>query len=99
MARRKLRAKNPGRRVDPVNDGDDRMCLLLAMKGRSNQNIRQETDLSDGQISYRLRSYEIKRVDYRDGVSPLAKAVDKVASGIADRQLNQHLKTHMGKGI
>ncbi len=94
------RKRNPNRvhrRVDGVNNTQDHWCLLLAMRGRSNRAIFAKTGLSNGQISYRLRLYGVSRMDYRNGVGPLAKKVDKATEGLAEQTLLSHLRTYVGK--
>ncbi len=86
------------RRVDAVNNTQDHWCLILAMRGRSNRAIIAKTGLSPGQISYRLRLYGVSRMDYRNGVGPLAKKVDKETEAIAEQALLAHLRIYVGKG-
>lgn len=85
-------------RVDVINNYDDHACVLLAMRGRSNKAIYAKTGLSNGQISYRLKKFEIRRMDYRDGVSAFANQVDKMTETLAEASLLKYLKTHIGKG-
>lgn len=93
--------RNPNivsRPVDAVNNTQDRWCLILAMRGRSNRAIIAKTGLTPGQITYRLRLYEVSRMDYRNGEGPLAQKVDKATEGLAEQALIAHLRRHVGKG-
>jgi hypothetical protein len=87
-----------GRPVDIDQNPEDRECLILLLRGRSNAAIMKDTGLSQGQITYRANLFEVKRMDYRNGTSLFAKAVDKATEGIAEKALLQHLRTHVGKG-
>jgi hypothetical protein len=92
MARKVTRSPRP---VDPVNNGEDYQCLLLAMFGRSNHAIMSRTSLSQGQITYRLRKFEISRMDYRNGTGPVAEYIDRAAKGFARKALLAHLRQHV----
>lgn len=92
--RLKEEPKIPWRRVDPYNNPEDHECFIQAMLGRSNKCIYGKTGLSNGRISYRLKHWGVKRMEYRDGTSSLAQQVDKVARIIADRALISHLREH-----
>lgn len=54
---------------------EDLQCAILAALGFSTQHIMEQTGLSAGQISYRLRKGVIKRADYRNGTSAMAQRV------------------------
>ena len=91
---RKKQARLP-RPVDPVNNDQDFKCLLLAMYGRSNRAIIGQTNLSPGQISYRLRKFEISRMDYRNGEGPISAYIDQRAGGFARKALMAHLRQNV----
>lgn len=93
MARSKQ--KRSPRPVDPVNNSEDYTCLFLAMLGRSNRAIIGQTNLSQGQITYRLRKFEISRMDYRNGVGPVSDYIDQKAGGFARKALLNHLRQHV----
>lgn len=95
MPRRSAVARRSPRPVDPVNNDQDFKCLLLAMYGRSNRAIISKTKLSPGQISYRLRKFEVSRMDYRNGEGPLAEYVDQASGGFARKALLAHLRQHV----
>jgi hypothetical protein len=96
MARRKQQTSP--RPVDPVNNSQDHECLLLAMRGRSNRAIIKKTQLTPGQISYRLRKFDVSRMDFRNGEGQFAEAVDRATEGIAEKALLKYLRIHVGKG-
>lgn len=92
-----VRRQSP-RPVDPVNNWQDRWCLLLAMRGRSNRAIIKRTRLTPGQISYRLKKYDVSRMEFRNGEGRFAEIVDKSLKNIAHESLMQHLQRHVRKG-
>jgi predicted metal-dependent HD superfamily phosphohydrolase len=61
------------RRVDLLANSQDFTAALMASMGFSTKAIQDETDLTPGQISYRLRMGHISRADYRNGTSVLAR--------------------------
>lgn len=86
----------PHRPVDLLHDPDDFKCALLASLGFSTKAIMARTILSSGQITYRLHKGQIKRMEYRNGTSAIAKDVLKSHTDIAEpillRQLRKVLK-------
>lgn len=84
--------------MDVQNNTQDHLCVILALRGRSNRAIIQKTGLSPGQIHYRLKLFDVKRMEYRDGTSPFAVKIDKVTEELAEKALLDHLRTHVGKG-
>ncbi len=66
------------------------------MKGRSNRAIRAATNLTPGQITYRLRTFDVSRMDYRNGVGTFAKAFDQATADIAEKVLRRHLAKLFG---
>jgi hypothetical protein len=94
---KKQRAKRLPRPVDPVNNREDHICLLLAIRGRSNKAIIKETNYSPGMISYRLKKFGVSRMDYRNGEGPFAKAADKFTEVVAEKELLRYLRIHVGK--
>lgn len=52
---------------------DELRCAILAGMGFSTKLIMEETGLTACQISYRLKMAAIKRADYRNGNSDMAK--------------------------
>lgn len=56
-------------------DSDQLMCAYLASLGMSTKKIMEETGLSNCQITYRLKIADIKRADYRNGESEMAKRI------------------------
>ena len=76
-------------RVNWTSD-EDLQCAILASLGFSTRYIMQETGLSACQVSYRLGKGKIKRKDYRDGESDMAKrVVERVIPG--KRQIKEVL--------
>lgn len=85
------------RRVDPQNNWEDRWCLVLLIRGRSNKAIREQTGQTNGQIAYRAKKYECKRSDYRDGTSVFARRVDEVTDELAKSALKKYIAKHLGR--
>lgn len=75
----KKRVRQPGKISYAVNSKNF-LCLVLAAKCRSNACITRKTNLSDGQISYRLKQHNIKRMDIRNGYGEFARIVDESAT-------------------
>jgi len=75
----------------------DRGCEYMAMLGFSNRAIRSHIGLSDSQIQKKLKSAGIKRVDYRDGVNPIGRAVIQRLDHLAEKRLIQHIERHLLK--
>jgi hypothetical protein len=91
----------PHRRVDFFNEVDDHTCVLLASLGFSTRYICERTDLSPSQVTYRLQKAGLtqdnkaSRMDFRNGVSPMAKVVLGQVRQAADEQLIKHLKKYV----
>jgi hypothetical protein len=66
------------RRVD-WNNTEDVQCAILGSLGMSTKCISDKTGLSPCQVTYRLGRANIRRVDYRNGDSYVAKRVMKYA--------------------
>jgi len=68
------------------------LCCRLGALGFSTRFIEKQTGLSAGQIGYRLRRVGIRRRDYREGVSQIAKwLLDKTKVGV-DRNIEERLR-------
>lgn len=65
-------------RVNPITHDNDREVLYLGATGRSTRYISERTGLSPYQIAYRLRKDNIKRADYRNGVSTLSQKLERM---------------------
>ena len=84
----------PPRRVDWWLHKSDYECAYLGALGMSTRYIESKTDLTPGKISYRLKKASLKRMDYRNGTSPVAKTVLKFIRPLVLAELNSHLKNH-----
>ena len=82
-------------RVDLLHNEDDFQCVLLASLGFSNKYIEDRTGLSFGRIAYRLGKGGVKRADYRNGESAVAKALLKQSQGIVETTLQKQLRKRM----
>lgn len=79
----------------PVNFfdvADDFEAAFLGSLGFSTRCIMKHTKLRPGQITYRLRKAEIRRIDYRDGTSDTAKQVLKSLRDVLEKDLNTYLR-------
>jgi hypothetical protein len=80
------------RRVDFGLYNDDFQCALLGSLGFSSSMIESKTGLTSGRISYRLRKISIKRMEYRNGESTMAKMVLRNMKPTVERELRSYLK-------
>jgi hypothetical protein len=87
----KKKVRQPGRISYAVNSKNF-LCLVLAAKVRSNACIRRKTNLSDGQIYYRLKQHNIRRMDIRDGYGPIARIIDDDVTRHIENYLIQHIE-------
>ncbi len=62
-------------KVDFLYNQDDIRAALLGSLGFSTDYIMSRTKLTMSQVIYRLGKASIKRMDYRNGVSPIANIV------------------------
>lgn len=76
---------------------EDVSCEMMATLGFSNRAIRAHTGLTDNQIQLRLKRANIKRVDYRDAISPIGKAVVFKLDGLAEKKLVEHIERYLLK--
>ena len=83
--------KTQPRKVELLK-GDDFKCALLGSLGFSTKLIMQHTDLTPGQVGYRLRKGNIRRTDYRNGESAVASALLNKARVIALPTVKEHLR-------
>jgi len=74
--------------ITPLTTISDVQCILLARLGQSVKSIERTTGLSAGRIQYRLKLSGIKLSDYRDGKSPIAERMVKMAMAEGQEQLN-----------
>ena len=88
--------KRLDRRIITFAQGDDCKSVVLAKLGMSNRAIKARTRLSDNQITYRLakaRRVEENeggyRVEFRNGVSPLAQQLIDDLSGILEKEIHR----------
>ena len=73
-------------------DSRDFECALLAALGFSNSLITSRTGLSINQITYRLKRVDIRRSDYRNGHSMLAKLVTNKVHNQAKAEIEHKLR-------
>ena len=84
----------PPRRVDWWIYKEDYECAYLGALGFSTRYIQSKTGLSHGKIGYRLKKAMIRRMDYRDGVSPLAKVILQSVRPLMQKEVNAFLSDH-----
>lgn len=81
--RRHQSEKTIVQRVDFHIHANDFKCALLASLGWTTAAIMEETDLTQGQVQYRINKFEegrkrgalTHRASYRQGTSPIARSV------------------------
>ena len=72
-------------------DKEDIESMILGALGFSDKMIIKRTKLSNWRIHRNLRMINCKRKDYRDGVSKVAKIVDKRIGLTAYKEVNSKL--------
>ncbi len=77
--------------VDFANNPDDFETLILGALGKSSNFIASQTGYSPGQIAYRLKKREIKRIDYRNGISELSQRLLAVEKKVAYNYLRRKI--------
>lgn len=90
--KKKTNNKTAPRRVDFFDVADDFEAAFLGSLGFSTRCIMKHTKLRQGQITYRLKKAEIRRIDYRDGTSDTAKVVLQKLRDSLERDLNLYLR-------
>lgn len=82
------------RPVDFFRHDEDFECAYMGALGFSTRAILQiAKGLTSGQINYRLKKAQIRRMDYRNGVSHVALTVLKGFKPTVQRMVTNHLKT------
>lgn len=88
---RKLATKDGG--IDP----DYIRAVYMAERGASTKYIMRETGFSPCQVTYRLSASSTKRMDYRNGLTPVAKQLmemDPKSEELLRRKLKAALKSY-----
>jgi hypothetical protein len=80
------------KRVDFLENVMDLRSLILGSLGFSTEYIKRQTKLTPGQIQYRLRKGVVKRTDYRNGRSSVAKLVLEASEVKTVEQVKKHLQ-------
>lgn len=80
----------------PVNWGDPNQMTVarLGSLGRTTKSICRATGFTPCQVTYRLAAAGIKRMDWRDGSSPVAKFAEQSSADYLDQILRQKLLRH-----
>lgn len=84
--------KTTPRRVDLLNDPADFQCAALGAQGFSTKFLMERTGLSACQVTYRLHAASVRRCDYRNGHSQVAKALLKQTQDTVDKIVAKHLR-------
>jgi hypothetical protein len=84
----------PHRKVN-ILVGADFLCCALGQLGLSTETIAAQTGLSVHQVTYRLGVGHVKRADYRNGTSPIARRV----MDFAKRQLEPAIEKQLIKAL
>ena len=80
------------RRVDFGLYTEDFECALLGSLGFSTAMIESKTGLTGGKVTYRLKKISVRRMDYRNGESTMAKLVLRNMKPTVERELRSYLK-------
>lgn len=77
----------------------DMKVALMGGLGFSTRAIQKETGLTHCQILYRLNKAKIKRSDYRNGESPIAKHILWRGKGRVDYVVRERLEEQIKKAV
>jgi hypothetical protein len=90
--------KRLSKNVITFDSGDDNRVVVLAKLGMSNKAIRDRTKLTSNQITYRLHKAKVVeendggyRVEFRNGVSPLAQQLINDLSGVLEQEVRRNI--------
>lgn len=75
----------------------DLLVEMMGMLGFSDRAIRKHLGFTSRQIQLRLKKAGIKRIDYRDCLSPLSKQVVYRLDALSERKLIEHIEQHLLK--
>jgi hypothetical protein len=87
-----MAARGKPRRVDFGLHKSDFEAALLGSLGQSAISISSKTQLTKGQVTYRLRKAGVRLGDYRSGESTIARLVMRNMRPVLERELHAHLK-------
>jgi hypothetical protein len=76
------------------SDPNQMTVARLGALGRTTKSICRVTGYTPCQVTYRLHAAGIKRMDWRDGSSPVAKFAEQASSDYLDQILRQKLLRH-----
>jgi hypothetical protein len=77
-------------------DSESIRCAVLGALGRSTKSIMAQTGLTGCQIGYRLHKLGVTRRDYRDGVSEVARRVERMALPVSEEFIREKIKERIG---
>lgn len=77
-------------RVDYRNNVHDKMVVMLGAMGFGTDFIAAQSKLSPGQVIYRLGKAGVKRSDFRNGTSRVAKLVLRATSHTIEQRLDYY---------
>jgi hypothetical protein len=87
------------RPVDLLGDPEAFEAVLLGALGRSTKFIQSRTTFTPSQIAIRLKRGNVRRMDYRNGVSPVAALVEEMAMSKVKKFIRSELFVHGGLRI
>ena len=76
------------------NDENQMLIARLGSLGRTTKSICRVTGFTPCQVTYRLAAAGIRRMDWRDGSSPIAKYAEQAASEYVTNILRAKLIRH-----
>lgn len=80
------------RPVDFFKYEEDYECAFLGALGFSTRFIGEQTKLSPGKITYRLKKANVRRMDYRNGYSEIASLMRRKMRPEVSSRLTHSLK-------
>lgn len=84
------------RMVDVVEDETDNLCCFLGAMGQATDVIVKELGLTKHQVTYRLQKGGVRRIDWRNGTSPVYKKVMEIAANKARRTMTAAIQLNGG---
>lgn len=82
--------------ANPLTDANNFMVALYGDSGMSSRFIQEKTGLTKSQVLYRLKAYDIKLSNYRNGNSLIARAVLQQGRQMVGYHLEAALRSKYG---
>lgn len=74
---------------------ENRLCEFMVMMGFSNRAIRTQLKLTDYEIYKIQKGANLRKIDYRDAISPVSKAVVGKLTSAAQRKTIENIERYL----